>query len=188
TRSGKLANGKSLDGSDLKRIDRQQQLIATVINEVLSSGSIKSLPKLNSVATAVTSALFVSPELGSVGAMAGMAYALRNIELANVSLFTAPVVDAGQRVRLAEWGQGNKFGGASAKEVFDYLALDQPVPGTTPYKLLHPEPETPADPTTSTSGNVPAPTPDVSADEGIITAVDTPVTEAACQVAGQGMD
>jgi LCP family protein required for cell wall assembly len=191
TREGKFYNGEYLDGSDLKRINRQQQLIATVINEVLSSGSLSDLPKLNSTATAVTSALFVSPELGSVGSLAGLAYALRSVEMQNVSLFMVPVSPAGQRVRLSQYGSGSSFGGLGASELFQLLAADQPIPGTTPYKVANDTGQTATgeDPgggtpgTDATGGGDGTVTPPPPADDDFVTALDVPVT---CEVGGQG--
>jgi LCP family protein required for cell wall assembly len=138
TRKG-TADGHAMDGSDLRRINRQQQLIGAVINQVLSSGDLSSLPKLNSFATAATQSLTTSPALGSVQALAGLAYSLRNINMDRVSLMMVPVVDAGDgvHVRLAASAGA---GGYSAQDVFDALATDSPVPGTTAYKLAHPDP------------------------------------------------
>jgi LCP family protein required for cell wall assembly len=142
TREGKTYSGDYLTGSDTDRISRQQQLIATVVNEVLSSGSLQSIGKINSTASAITKALFVGEEFSSVVDMAGLAYSLRDIKMENVSLFTAPWVQDTQdpnRVRLATWGNSNRFGGLNAEEVFARLAADQPVPGTSPYKVSQPD-------------------------------------------------
>jgi LCP family protein required for cell wall assembly len=200
TRYAKTWDGKSLDGSDLVRINRQQQLMATVINEVLASGGLASLPKLNATATAVTRSLYVSPELASVPTLAGLAYALRDIEMANVSLFMIPVTSAGQRVRLSAWGSGGRFGGLGAEEIFELMATDQPIPGTTPYKVAHaqtdtaspapPEATNPGSPLTASPDDAvsPDPAPPASAappaaDEDFVTPLTAPVT---CEVAGQG--
>jgi LCP family protein required for cell wall assembly len=208
TRTGKTATGKALDGADTTRISRQQELIATVINEVMDSGNLQSIGKLNATATAVTKSLYVGDELGSVGALAGLAYALRNIELANVSLFTAPWVQDlydRNRVQLAEWGQGDRFGGLSAEGVFEVIGRDEAVPGTVPYKLAHPEdlsdadqsgwPD-PSDPSAQEGGSAgdpgavdaaggaePETSATPSADDEFVTPLTAPVT---CQMAGQG--
>jgi LCP family protein required for cell wall assembly len=198
TREGKTYDGQWLDGTDIMRINRQQQLVATVINEILAAGDLKSLPKLNATATAITSSLYVSPELGSVGALAGLAFALRNIKMDHVSLFTPPFAYEGQRVRLTDWGQSDKFGGLGASELFELFALDQPIPGTVPYKLVHGEaPEVTDQPSTTPASPDPAdptapadpanPDPPTSAtpaaDDDFVTAANAPVT---CEVVGQG--
>jgi LCP family protein required for cell wall assembly len=211
TREGKTYYGDWLTGADTERISRQQELIATVINKVLASGNLQSLGKLNATATAVTRSLYVGPELGSVMDLAGLAYALRNIKMENVSLFTAPWVQDTQdtnRVRLASWGAPNRFGGLNAAEVFELIALDQPIPGTTPYKVANPEPlddtSDPSDPSggdpigqdptgeasqgaggaTGTDGAVPQTTVP-PADPDFVTPLTAPVT---CPPAGQDGD
>ncbi|MDR1634884.1 MAG: LCP family protein [Bifidobacteriaceae bacterium] len=201
TREGKTYAGERLDGSDTTRISRQQELMATVINEVLNSGKLQSLGTINSTATAVTKALSVGEEIGSVMDIAGLAYALRQIKMENVSLFTAPWVPAPEdpdRVKLATWGNPDKFGGLTAAEIFELIARDQPVPGTTPYKVANPDAAeqgpsasagasaaASADPTgdgTGTPGGGSATPP---ADDDFITPLTAPVT---CAVAGQGDD
>jgi LCP family protein required for cell wall assembly len=192
TRSGADASGKLLDGSDLTRITRQQQLVSAVINEVMASNGLGSLPKLNTTATAVAQSLHVSTELGSVADLAGLAYALRDVDMANISMFMAPNVPAGYRVRLAEYGLGEKFGGLSAREIFELFALDLPVPGTTPYKAAHPDPASQSPPSSqpasepagaadpSQGADPPASEPPAP-DEEFTTVLNAPVT---CQVPG----
>jgi LCP family protein required for cell wall assembly len=168
TRQGKTYTGQSLTGSDTDRISRQQELMATVINEILASGNLQSLGKLNATATAVTKALYVGPELGSVVDLAGLAYALRQIKMQNISLFTAPWTQAKEdpnRVRLATWGSPNRLGGLNAQEIFELIARDQPIPGTTPYKVAHPGDTDDADRSPSADTSVAA-SPDSGADPG----------------------
>ncbi|MDR1823910.1 MAG: LCP family protein [Bifidobacteriaceae bacterium] len=200
------ADGVAIDGSDLNRINRQQQLIGAVIHEVLASGDLGSVPKLNRFATAVTESLTTSPELGSVQALAGLAYSLRNINLDRVSLMMAPVVSVpdGVHVRLAE-SAGER--GYSAQDVFDALAQDEPMPGTTAWKLANPEPEPEPDPDTdgdtdtdadgtSSGGQTTPPavsgpptiatvTPEPEPDEGVVTGLNAPVT---CEVSTWALD
>ncbi|MDR1117798.1 MAG: LCP family protein, partial [Bifidobacteriaceae bacterium] len=199
TRHGKYFSGERMDGSDLQRINRQQELVATVIHEVLASGNLQSLGKLNRTATAVTSSLYVSPNLGSVPALAGLAFALRNIKMENVSLFMAPVYtdsNDNNRVRLSQYSDRSRFGGLGANEIFELLATDRTIPGTVAYKVEHPEeeqsggdgstpgvdeptdPSTPAEtPDPGASDNAPAP------DKEFVSPVTAPVT---CEAAGQG--
>jgi LCP family protein required for cell wall assembly len=174
TREGKYADGELLDGSDLGRINRQQELIAAVINEVLAAGQLTSLPKLNTTATAVADSLDVSTELGSVASLAGLAYALRDIKLENISLFTVPNTAAGYRVRLDQVGHQGAVGGIGANALFDLLATDQPVPGTPAHKAPAAAPPSQAesggtDP--DTGGSAPPP-----ADADVATVFDAPTT------------
>ncbi|MDR2253197.1 MAG: LCP family protein [Bifidobacteriaceae bacterium] len=171
TRSGKTYTSGYLTGSDTDRINRQQQLIATVVHKVRASGDLTSLPRLNSVATAVTTSLYLNPELASVTKLAGLAYALRDIDMDHVSLFTPPWYDdpyQQYRVRLSESGVEGRFGGYGAPQIFEAIALDQPIPGTAPYKLAHNEPGDQS----------------VEADEDFTTPLSA--VPATCAVAGQG--
>jgi LCP family protein required for cell wall assembly len=199
TRDPRTFDGRSLsDGSDIQRISHQQQLIATVINEVLASGNLKSINKLNTTASAITKSLYVGSELGSVVGMAGLAYSLRDIKLENISLFTVPwapdSIDA-NRVKLASWGTDSRFGGLNAAEIFELIATDQQIPGTVPYKLANPEAPSGAasaepDQTASQAPdnsppdgpNAVAVTPE--ADDDFVTPRTVPTAE--CKVEGQG--
>ncbi|MDR0366467.1 MAG: LCP family protein [Bifidobacteriaceae bacterium] len=184
TRSGSNYWGKSLDGSDLSRINRQQQLIAAVINETLQAATLTRIGDLNKAATAITQSLYIGPGLDSVTALAGLAYSLRKIDPARISLFMVPVVGDGMRVRLAQSSTG-KLDGATAAEVFEDLAWDRPVPGTAAYKALHPDPTT--GPSAGASpGTSPSASPDTGATEPndeIVTPSRVPAT---CEVVGQG--
>ncbi|MCL2802883.1 MAG: LCP family protein [Micrococcales bacterium] len=177
TRKG-WSGEKRLDGSDLERIGRQQQMISAVIHKVLAERSLGSIPKVNNFATALTKSLTVSDDLNSIRELIGLAYSLRNIEMANVSLLQMPTVPAwsdSNRVEPDDYGSSNPMG-MTAQEVFEYLATDQPIPGTVPYKLINPDPPAedqegdPASP--APHGTAPKPTPE----QGIVTAFDAPVT------------
>jgi LCP family protein required for cell wall assembly len=119
------------DGSDLKRIGRQQELIAALAKKVLASNKLSSLWDLNTFASAATKSLTASPNLDTVQDLVGLAFSLRHLRMENVSLMLAPVTSAGdqQHVRLVETGD------PSAQDLFDALHLDQPLPGTVAYKV-----------------------------------------------------
>jgi hypothetical protein len=119
-----------------------------------------------------------------VTSIAGLAYSLRNIKMDRVSLLMVPVAYTGDgKVRLLQ--SKNNDLGATADEVFEALAADQPVPGTTAYKTLHPEPtddagtQEAAPPTGGATPETPAgetPGADPSPNKGVTTALNAPTT------------
>jgi hypothetical protein len=62
------------------------------------------------------------------------------------------------RVNLATYGTASKFGGLNAQEVFELVATDQPIPGTTPYKLLHGDDSSDPGASSGTDSDASAPT------------------------------
>jgi len=187
TRKG-FSGDQHLSGSDTDRISRQQQLIAAVVHKVLAEKSLSSFPKLHGFALALTDSLVVSPQLDSVTELAGLAYSLRSLGMSAISMMTVPVVTNPadtNRLLLDESGYSNVMG-MTAQELFDYLAWDQLVPGTVPWKLANPgltnrEPSgsawaSPGSP--GPGGTSPTPTSpgQVTPDEGIQNVLDAPVT------------
>jgi LCP family protein required for cell wall assembly len=179
TRKGWSGNER-LTGSDTDRISRQQQLIAAVAHKVLSERSLGSLPRLNEFAVALTRSLITSPELASVQALGGLAFALRNIDMAHISLLTTPVVTYPQdhnRLQFDQAGYSNTMG-LTAAQLFDLIATDQLIPGTVPYKAVHPDPSpsTGPDIATGSPGATQGPLSTPEPDEGVSTAFNAPVT------------
>lgn len=85
-------SGAGMDGSDISRIDRQQELLIALMEKVLSSGTLFNPQTLFNVTTEVANSLTVSPEIGNVSKLAGLAYGLRGIPLQKVSFLTVPIV------------------------------------------------------------------------------------------------
>jgi LCP family protein required for cell wall assembly len=109
------------DGSDLSRLDRQHELVAAVVGEVVKRNLLTSSPSLYSFVNAVTDSLTTSPAFGSVQTIAGLAYSLRNAKAADVTAITAPYSgDPNDRANVVLT--------ADAQEVFDALAEDRPIP------------------------------------------------------------
>lgn len=83
-------SGEGLNGSDLGRIDRQQQLLDALITE--TKQSITDVPTIYSFLNQTTSSLTTSPQLSSMRTMAGLAW---NTRKANVEFLTVPIVERG---------------------------------------------------------------------------------------------
>lgn len=113
-------NGLEL-GSDLARIERQQQLIDALAAEVTSTDLLADAGSLMPVLTAVSRSLSVSEGLG-VRSLAGVALALRDVDPATLSPVTVPVADAPNDEGRVVWT-------SAADELWQRLAADQPLTG-----------------------------------------------------------
>lgn len=87
------------DGSDIGRIGRQQELLTNMVEQVLDRNILTQSGELYRFLQAATSSLTTGDEIGDLTAMAGLAYSLRDIEMADVNFGTVPFDWAGNRVR-----------------------------------------------------------------------------------------
>lgn len=113
--------GKGLgDGSDLGRIERQQQLLATTVNKVLSKNLLTQQVELYRFLDAATKSLAADEKFASIPTLAGLAYSLRNIDGGNITFMTPKVVAYPQdpnRVIFTE----------DAQEIWRKIAADEPI-------------------------------------------------------------
>ncbi|WP_026122844.1 LCP family protein [Nocardiopsis halotolerans] len=77
------------DGSDLSRIDRQQEFMGAMLRQVLSSEVMTSPVTITNFLGAVTDSVTTDEEL-TVDIMTDMAIAMREVDLGNVQFVTAP--------------------------------------------------------------------------------------------------
>ncbi|WP_022919460.1 LCP family protein [Ruania albidiflava] len=91
--------GPGMDGSDIGRIGRQQELLTNMVDQVLSRNLLTDSGELYRFLRAATSSLTTGEEIGDLTAMAGLAYSLRDIDMADVNFATVPFDWAGNRVR-----------------------------------------------------------------------------------------
>ncbi len=91
--------GPGMDGSDIGRIGRQQELLTNMVDQVLSSNILTDSGELYRFLQAATSSLTTGEEIGNLTTMAGLAYSLRGIDMADVNFATVPFDWAGNRVR-----------------------------------------------------------------------------------------
>lgn len=78
------------DGSDLSRIRRQQDFMASLVRSVTSAGTLLNPIKLVNLIQAVANSLTTDPELGSLDGMKNLAFNLQNLGPADVRFITAP--------------------------------------------------------------------------------------------------
>jgi LCP family protein required for cell wall assembly len=112
------------DGSDITRIDHQQQLLRALAEKVLASSSLSDVAGLTQLVGAVSSSLTVDQGL-SVTTSTSLAYSLRSVSRSDVVFATAPFrydTDNPNRVRLA----------AEADDVWAAMAADTPIADVLP--------------------------------------------------------
>src|SRR5690625_4861225 len=68
------------DGSDIARIDRQQQLMGSMADQTLSAGVLANPSKLLPLLNSVASSLHTSERLGNLNNLAGLAFSLRDLD------------------------------------------------------------------------------------------------------------
>ncbi len=82
------------DGSDMGRIQRQQDLLGAMVNEALDSNLLTEMPKLYAFLAATMDSTRLSPSLTSLKVDAGLANSVKNIGTENIRFLTMPVVTA----------------------------------------------------------------------------------------------
>lgn len=106
------------DGSDLSRISRQQELIAKIMQKVLTMNLFTDLPKFYQVMTDITRNLDTSAGIGNLTWLSGFAYSLSGIQMADINFLTMPFLPAGNRVVPS----------SSAALVWDAIRADEAIP------------------------------------------------------------
>lgn len=78
------------DGSDLGRIELQQEFISSMVQKLESQGTLDNPVKLLEIAEVATRSLTVDQDLGSVSALLGQAYSVRHLRARNITFITMP--------------------------------------------------------------------------------------------------
>lgn len=81
------------DGSDIGRIDRQQELLEAIAKQTLSRGTLTNPSKLYDVIDASLDSASFSEDLGSGSALSGLAYELRSVDSEDIEFHTVPVTE-----------------------------------------------------------------------------------------------
>lgn len=106
------------DGSDIGRIERQQELMGNMASQTLSAGVLANPSKLIPLLEAVADSLHTSPRLGSLNSLTGLGYSLRNLDVEDINFVTPPLGYEGHVV-VQTWAMG---------ELWDNLRSDTPLP------------------------------------------------------------
>ncbi len=134
--------GTNLNGSDLQRTGRQQELIAAMVRQIQAQNILTDVPNLMGFLNAATRSLTVDPELRSLTDMAGLALSLRTIDRSAITFMTIPVAAAPSDPNRVVWT-------SAADTVWANMVGDQPIVAPA---------ETPAPTTTTEPGSTESPT------------------------------
>lgn len=153
------------DGSDIQRIDRQQELLAAVARQVLSKNLVTDLRALLSFFDAVTDSLSVSTGLASPMNLAGLATSLGSVGASGITFVTMPFDYAGARVVENDLSE----------QLWDRLRTDEPI--VTPAPPIVADPATEAPPAGEETTDPAAETPAVETPAPEETPAETPATD-----------
>lgn len=80
-------------GSDLSRIELQQQFLSAMIRKMKSGGTLTNPKKLFGLAESATDALTVDTGIGTIKKLIALGKDLRRVNPSNITFVTAPVLD-----------------------------------------------------------------------------------------------
>jgi len=119
------------DGSDIGRIQRQQEFLSSMIRGILTSGMLKNPAMMYKVLDAITNSMTTSADLASVPALENFALSMSGVSPSKIKFITVPnkYIDHGNVGWLPE-----------AKTMFDAIAADKPWPPVTAKPLVSASP------------------------------------------------
>ncbi len=121
------------DGSDMGRIQRQQELLGAMVKKALSQNLLTDMPSLYAFMTSTLQATKVSPSLSNLKTDAGLVNSIRGISEENIRFVTMPVLTTdfdANRLMPKEPLNG---------ELWDSLYNDTALPAGIVYKDLNGE-------------------------------------------------
>ncbi|WP_061961701.1 LCP family protein [Demequina flava] len=117
----RTGTGLGGDGSDLSRIDRQQELLTNLATKTLNSNVLTDLPKLTQLLKAGAESVSMDAQLGKIDNLVGFANSLRSFDAANLNFVTVPWRYAGDGSGDVLWDE------PAATEMWEQLANDEPL-------------------------------------------------------------
>lgn len=113
------------DGSDLKRIERQQAFIDSAMGQLLAGGVLANVPELHGVLGEVLKSISADEALDSVTDLSGLAFSLRNVDTSRIVFSSVPVVTAPSNKNRVVWT-------SEADAIWERLGTDQLPPALAP--------------------------------------------------------
>ena len=111
------------DGSDLSRIERQQEFIGSMIRGMTEKGLLTNPQMIYRVLGAITSSIQTNPEFADIQVLQNFALSLGGLSPSRISFVTLPY-----ELR----GDGNVYWNSETDELWDAIKLDQPWPLVEP--------------------------------------------------------
>jgi len=108
------------NGSDIQRIERQQDLLNAFAKQLLSANTLSDPRKAYNVTESVLQSTTVSPEIGSASKMASFAYSLKSLRSDQINFYTIPHEEWAQDRNRVIWTE-------EADNYWDSLAEDKPI-------------------------------------------------------------
>ncbi|WP_296666441.1 LCP family protein [Demequina sp.] len=152
------------DGSDLMRIERQQELLTNMARKALGLNLLTDATKGTEFITATAESLTMDPKLGDSHSLLGLAWSLRNFDTDNLYMTTVPWMYPSDGSGDVVWKEDE------AAAMFALLKADEqiaPVEEPTDGASATPEPSASTSPGTSSTPSV-SPTPDRETEQEIL--------------------
>jgi LCP family protein required for cell wall assembly len=107
--------------SDIGRMKRQQAFIASMINKVVSAGTLTRPSRVYNFLKAATESVTTDPGLSSLSKLVNLAWQFRRTDLDNISFITVPFEEYPPDHNRLIWS-------AAAKGLWQVILDDQPLP------------------------------------------------------------
>jgi len=155
----RMRHGTGLSGSDLDRIDRQQQLLKNLASKILSAEMLYRPQDLTNFVREVAGSLTMDEGFGDLDTLIGLAFSMRSINpTTDVTFATAPVVGDPNN-------SNHVIFSSKAPAMWEAINADQPIaplldaqsasPANDPAVTADPDPD-PSAPATSGGSNAPS--------------------------------
>jgi LCP family protein required for cell wall assembly len=105
---------------DVGRMKRQQAFLASLVNKVMSAGTLSRPDKVYSFLGAVTDSIAVDEGLDSMGALAGLVAQLRHTGLSHIRFVTVPFEEYAPDPNRLVWAP-------EAEQLWEQIKADQPL-------------------------------------------------------------
>jgi len=111
----------STPNADIGRMKRQQAFIASMINKVVSAGTLTRPSRVYSFLKAATGSVVTDPGLASLSKLGNLAYQFRKTDLDHITFITVPFEEYAPDPNRLQWS-------ASAKGLWKVILNDEPLP------------------------------------------------------------
>ena len=111
----------STPNADIGRMKRQQAFVASMINKVVSAGTLTRPSRVYSFLEAVTGSVVTDPDLASLSKLGNLAYQFRKTDLDDITFITVPFEEYPPDPNRLIWSD-------SAAGLWNVLLGDKPLP------------------------------------------------------------